>query len=295
MSIVLGLFIIEVMIIALLKQETTILNLGMVIVALIAMGNCKVIIGILWASACSYVACMYIFGDSDQSRVFQILEVLLGSFLVVWVLLIRQKSLIIQFKSRQLILEQNLKLGKMNDLLKEFSMLDHLTGIPNRRSFDSHLASEWQRARRGSWSLGLLMIDIDRFKAYNDRFGHQQGDECLKRVSQALQGFTRRAGDMTARYGGEEFAVILPGGTAEGLRILGEQLCQAVANLEMRHPDVPWGYVSVSVGASYVFPESDCSPDKLIHSADRALYRAKFKGRNRVEVQKRPPGSIKAC
>ena len=177
----------------------------------------------------------------------------------------------------------NRSLGEANARLEVSARSDPLLGIPNRRLFDERLAQEWLRARRENSRLALLMIDVDYFKRYNDTYGHQAGDRCLQRVARAIDGQMQRPGDFVARYGGEELVVLLPNTGVAGARWLGRQICQRVASLRIVHgaSDIA-DQVTVSVGAACVVPSFDSTPADLIAQADRALYRAKSDGRNRV-------------
>lgn len=189
------------------------------------------------------------------------------------------------------------------DELERRSALDGLTGVANRRHFDLMLGREWRRALRSGLPLSLLMIDVDFFKHYNDRYGHLAGDRCLKEVAAALAGGTRRASDMVARYGGEEFAVLLPDTPAEDALRLAEAMRAAVQQLAVGHEGSAVSQVvTVSVGVATVRPgpvmatrrfaqvNADSSTQslpqftQLVDAADHALYRAKDGGRNRVEV-----------
>ncbi|WP_178119375.1 sensor domain-containing diguanylate cyclase [Metapseudomonas lalkuanensis] len=159
---------------------------------------------------------------------------------------------------------------------------DSLTGIANRRQFDQALQVEFHRAATVGSPLALVMIDVDYFKAYNDRYGHQAGDACLKAVSDVLRRFKVRAGDTVARYGGEEFTVLLPHTDLAGARLVAERIRQAVYERGLTHSDNPVGVVTVSVGAHSLVPNPDDRPEQLLEWADTALYRAKSGGRNRV-------------
>jgi diguanylate cyclase (GGDEF)-like protein len=167
--------------------------------------------------------------------------------------------------------------------LRSQSLADGLTGIANRRRFDETLEEELRRTARTDVPLSLIMLDIDFFKAYNDLYGHQRGDECLTRVAHTLAEAVHRAGDLVARYGGEEFAVILPGTDAEGALHVGELLRTRVAALEIDHGYSSTArYVTASVGVATRPPGSTADARALIGAADRALYDAKGSGRNRV-------------
>ena len=175
-------------------------------------------------------------------------------------------------------------LDKANIELKTLASTDALTGLANRRQFDATLHKEWYRALRDATPLGLLMIDLDRFKALNDRFGHQVGDAFLARVGQVIRDTVRRAGDLAARYGGEEFAVVLPSTSASGALDIAELIRRAVLATDTRSL-VEGGYpVSVSIGVAATVPLAGSGATGLLHNADAALYQAKRNGRNRVEM-----------
>lgn len=142
---------------------------------------------------------------------------------------------------------------------------------------------EWNRGRRYSRPLSLILADIDFFKAYNDTYGHQAGDECLKTVASAIQSALKRSEDLLCRYGGEEFAVILPETHKGGAVHLAEGIRAAVENMKIAHEGSKIsGYVTVSLGVATVLPARDLSPKDLVAAADAALYNAKCEGRNRV-------------
>lgn len=173
--------------------------------------------------------------------------------------------------------------------------IDPLTHVANRLALDEALSQEWERAERGRAPLAFLMIDIDLFKVYNDHYGHQAGDECLRRVALTLASATGRAGDIVARYGGEEFAVLLPGATDEQARTVGERLRAAIRELRMEHHEgTGEGIVTISVGAASVQPHDLAAHDdaqtllqqaaELVRRADTALYVAKQAGRDQVCV-----------
>jgi diguanylate cyclase (GGDEF)-like protein len=166
---------------------------------------------------------------------------------------------------------------------------DSLTGLPNRRHFDEVLEREWRRAlREGSW-LGLLMIDVDHFKSYNDQFGHHVGDQTLAAIAGCIANTAQRATDFPARYGGEEFAVLLSGKETQDAIRLAERICAAVAAME-RSPGVPSG-ITVSVGVACLMPHAHAIEHDLVGTADRALFEAKQNGRNRVVSAEPPVGS----
>jgi diguanylate cyclase (GGDEF)-like protein len=169
--------------------------------------------------------------------------------------------------------------------LESLASRDGLTGLANRRSFDAKLEEEATRASRDQRPLSLLMVDIDCFKAYNDTYGHQRGDDALKAVAQTLPRTLGRATDFAARYGGEEFAVILPNTPHPGALLIAEHLRRAVDMLNIVHSaSIASDHVTLSVGGAAVTGR-DLNTDRLLASADAALYLAKRQGRNRILVK----------
>jgi diguanylate cyclase (GGDEF)-like protein len=169
-----------------------------------------------------------------------------------------------------------------NMRLKLLASRDGLTGIANRRTLDERLVQEWRRATRLNAPLAMLMIDIDHFKQFNDHCGHPAGDQCLKRVAEALARQAREQ-DLVARFGGEEFALLLPHTDLAGALQMAERVRAAVSALAIVHVGSPRGHVTVSIGCAAVTPRMGESPSNLLDAADAALYRAKRGGRNRVE------------
>jgi diguanylate cyclase (GGDEF)-like protein/PAS domain S-box-containing protein len=166
--------------------------------------------------------------------------------------------------------------------LKALASSDGLTGLANRRSFDSALAVEWARAQRTGSPLSLLLVDVDHFKLYNDLHGHQKGDDCLRAVGAAMASDLRPA-DVAARYGGEEFAVLMPD-SAHGVALgVAERLRDAISRLQLAHGAADAGsHVTLSIGVATDVPTEDMNSDFLVARADQALYAAKHSGRNRV-------------
>lgn len=178
----------------------------------------------------------------------------------------------------------HLELKRHRDLLEQLSMLDGLTGIPNRRRFDECFDMEWKRAERVGIFLSLIMIDIDFFKPYNDYYGHQQGDECLKQIAHALAGSIKRASDCVARYGGEEFVCILPDTDIHGAMQVGEAMRERIESLHIPHErSTVANHVTISAGASSLIPTREKSRFGLLEAADKNLYLAKAEGRNRIK------------
>ena len=162
---------------------------------------------------------------------------------------------------------------------------DGLTGLYNRRYFDEQFAVEVARHRRQGAALGVALVDVDHFKLYNDHYGHQLGDECLRAVAQALAQCTRRPGELVARYGGEEFVVLLPNSCEDEVQRYGQWICEHVAALQLPHAASPVApHVTISVGLCSMAPEVDDTPASLLEAADKALYEAKRGGRNRAAL-----------
>lgn len=179
------------------------------------------------------------------------------------------------------------ELMRTNRALVRLSTTDPLTGLANRRVLDETLEREWARLARQPGALAVIMCDVDHFKRYNDRYGHDGGDECLKRIAEALRESLARPTDLVVRYGGEEFALVLPGTDAAGARHLGEKLCQTIRRLDIRHERTPTGIVTLSVGVASVdarttLLSSVSSGESLIKRADEALYTAKNNGRDQM-------------
>jgi diguanylate cyclase (GGDEF)-like protein/PAS domain S-box-containing protein len=188
------------------------------------------------------------------------------------------------------------KLIEAYSAVEALAITDALTGLPNRRRFDQDLATEWLRGAREQEPLSLLMMDIDKFKVYNDTFGHIRGDGCLKQVAEACQDVICRPGDLVARYGGEEFVVILPNTPAEGALVVANELLESVRHRRLPHPGSAFQIVTVSIGCVTGIPTYGKHSADLLDLADQALYAAKSSGRNRVcafeqNVAPRPPAS----
>lgn len=185
--------------------------------------------------------------------------------------------------TRQKLME--MELIDANAILSELSTVDSLTGIGNRRAFDERLQTEWERAKRTELPIGLLMIDIDHFKQYNDHGGHCEGDCCLKKVADAIASIVRHSPDFVARYGGDEFACILPGADVAAAYEVAKRIID-----ELRGRNIPKGFpgldvnVTISIGGTSITPEGAVVPKDIIETADRNLYRAKESGRNNLVV-----------
>ena len=184
------------------------------------------------------------------------------------------------------LLEVTRQLQAANEMLQNLSYLDGLTGIANRRHFDQEFLQESRRSKREKTSLSLIMLDIDYFKAFNDTYGHLKGDDCLKTVAATLKKNLRRPGDFPARYGGEEFTVVLPNTDEVGAGIIAEELRTSIEKAGIEHINsLCADHVTVSLGVVTRFPGQADTPDDLILAADRALYRSKHEGRNRVSIE----------
>lgn len=183
----------------------------------------------------------------------------------------------------RLRVRNQLELKRQRDILERLSLMDGLTGLPNRRAFDECFDREWRRAWRKGWDLSLIMLDIDYFKAYNDTYGHIAGDDCLKRIGSALAATLGRGGDFIARYGGEEFICVLPNTDTRGAAAMGEKLRAMVEELQIPHQSSSISpTVTISLGVAHVTPDRGVTPESLVEQADAMLYHAKRDGRNRV-------------
>ncbi|KQC06816.1 MAG: hypothetical protein APR62_00970 [Smithella sp. SDB] len=203
---------------------------------------------------------------------------LIGTFLIERSL--RQNYL----QSRMLSLE-NRDLEESNLKLQYLSAIDGLTQVANRRSLDRNLSIEWQRALRKREPIGFIMADIDHFKIFNDTYGHQAGDECLRVVATSLKDYARRPGDLAARYGGEEFALVLTDSSAEQAGIVAEQIREKIMNVVIKYKKNDPTHVTASFGVASMVPGSgQATPEALILAADQAMYQAKRSGRNRVVI-----------
>jgi diguanylate cyclase (GGDEF)-like protein len=168
--------------------------------------------------------------------------------------------------------------------METLATMDPLTGVANRRHFDRAILDEWKRAAREAAPLTLLILDVDRFKAFNDLYGHLEGDSCLRSIAGIAQETSRRSTDTVARLGGEEFAILLPGTSAAGAQETAERLRRAVIDLDIKHADSEHSIVTISLGCATLVPTIAGDATQIIAAADVALYAAKKGGRNRVEI-----------
>jgi len=194
---------------------------------------------------------------------------------------LEQRNLVLQATTKAM---ENImiELNMVNEKLRVLSMVDELTNVANRRSMEDYLAREWGYAMRNREPLTLIMVDVDFFKLYNDTYGHQAGDECLRKVANVLHDTVTRSGDLVARYGGEEFIVALRNTSKIGGQQVGECLRQRVEELRIPHSASEIApYITISLGVVTIVPECGHSYNELIDKADQFMYRAKNSGRNR--------------
>tara|TARA_R110001583_G_scaffold3871_10_gene23551 strand:+ start:737 stop:1981 length:1245 start_codon:yes stop_codon:yes gene_type:complete len=184
-------------------------------------------------------------------------------------------------KNRLLSLDAQ-RLTLLSEELHLLSTTDSLTGLSNRRHFEHCFDLEWRRAVRTQDSIALIMIDIDHFKKYNDFYGHQSGDKCLRQVCTALQSYAQRSGELVVRYGGEEFLVLLPRMTLASAQAIAENICRKVRGLNISHAQSNEQYVTISLGVAAMVPSMSDNEENLLRDADRCLYQAKAEGRNCV-------------
>lgn len=201
-----------------------------------------------------------------------------------------QQQLVTHLRSSERLLEARVaertdELQIMNHRLEALSTSDALTGIANRRRFDEVLALEWARAVRKGHTLAVAMFDVDWFKKYNDHYGHQAGDECLRRIAQTLEASVGRSGDLVARYGGEEFIFIAPATEGRDALSMAWKICEALEALALPHETSMFNRVTISAGVAAAVPGNGDTPDVLVKRADEALYLAKEQGRNRAVLQ----------
>lgn len=175
------------------------------------------------------------------------------------------------------------RLKQLQDQLKELSHHDQLTGIANRRRFDEFLDREWRRALRVKKPVSLIMFDVDKFKAFNDCYGHIEGDQCLTQVASTISSFMHRPGDLAARFGGEEFVCVLASTALDESIAIAEACRERIQSMQIPHASSPFGIVTVSCGVAAVVPADMSSQSSLVELADKKLYLAKETGRNKVE------------
>lgn len=192
----------------------------------------------------------------------------------------QQLKLDVEERSQELY-QTNQLLKEANAELEKISLTDKLTTVYNRRYFDGALKKEWHRGKRDDHSLALIMLDIDKFKDFNDTYGHLAGDQCLESIAKRIKMKVKRPGDFVARYGGEEFAVVLPNTSIEGAVSLAKEIRADIESLGNPCEGIE-AKVTVSLGVAAVIPDASVELEDLIAAADQALYQAKETGRNRV-------------
>ncbi len=189
---------------------------------------------------------------------------------------------------------ESIKLEESNQILLQLSVSDSLTELANRRLFDETIEREWRVSLRRKSPISVLFIDIDLFKPYNDNYGHQAGDDCLKQIAKVLKKYPRRPYDLCARYGGEEFVILLPEtGLLEAVE-LAEKIMSDIHNLKIRHDFSSVApYVTVSIGIAEIIPTIAYNCRHLIEMADKALYLAKSGGRDRIAITRQDDNTEK--
>lgn len=232
---------------------------------------------------------LMITGLEDQASVDQAFDVGAADFVTKplhWpVLRQRMRRLLREAQLSQALVKANQDLQRANQELYRLAIIDDLTQVANRRRFDAYLQQEWQRHRREQSPLGLILGDVDYFKAYNDAYGHHAGDQCLQAVAKAFSLAATRPADLVARYGGEEFVAILPNTLASGALCVARQIQHNLNAFQLPHAHSHTSdFVTISLGVASFIPAADTTPEALIVAADQALYQAKDEGRNRVVI-----------
>jgi len=226
-----------------------------------------------------------------QPEIDRLIYIMLPLFTLFWGLLIAmgiylgyqiERSSRIDYIQNRLLSIDAQRLTLLSEELHLLSTTDSLTGLANRRHFESCFDLEWRRAVRTQDSIALIMIDIDYFKKYNDLYGHQAGDECLRIVCSSLQSYAQRSGELVVRYGGEEFVILLPRMTLASAQHIAENMCRKVRALNITHADSNVKNVTISIGVTAMIPNQNDDDESLLRDADRALYQAKANGRNCV-------------
>ncbi len=208
-----------------------------------------------------------------------LISVIFILFTTFYINLIIQRNKQVERKVQQ----RTKELNKANEKLKEISRTDSLTNIANRRFFNEVIHTEWYRAIREKTTISLMLIDVDYFKLFNDKYGHIQGDDCLKKVAMCLKTSLNRSSDFLARYGGEEFVVILP--NTNDANIVAQACRKNIENLKIEHElSEVSKYVTISIGITSISPNVNSSLTNFINQADKALYEAKAKGRNCISI-----------
>ena len=217
--------------------------------------------------------------QSIAPQVVFFIGIVFTAFIVLYFKMMSQRTFTIQQK----VTEKTIELREVNEKLEFLSRSDGLTGIANRRLMDEVLDKEWLRAIRNKTNISFLLIDVDYFKTYNDNYGHLKGDACLTRIATTLENIPGRPTDLVARYGGEEFAIVLT--ETESAQTVAENCRRAVEELQIQHEFSETAeVVTISIGVCTGVPRSETNPCMIIDSADKALYKAKKTGRNKIET-----------
>lgn len=194
---------------------------------------------------------------------------------------IKKQANMLEEKVQELI-----ELKEANWKLENLSLVDELTGMPNRRNFNQYINIQWANCAFSKSYLSMIMIDIDNFKAYNDNYGHIKGDECIKSVAKCIMESLGRPLDLAFRYGGEEFVVLLPNTDLDGSKIIAERIRKNIENIKIEHNySETSNFVTISLGISTILPDYKFHFHKFVESADNALYKSKNNGKNRVESE----------
>jgi diguanylate cyclase (GGDEF)-like protein len=217
-----------------------------------------------------------------QSLSYVMFHVVISFTAFGFLLMCSERYVELQRETENRLLQRTQELEIANQKLAKLSFTDGLTGIANRRHFDEMLDFEWERAKRQNQILALGLLDVDWFKKYNDCYGHQMGDECLKQVAKVLTENVSRTGDLVARYGGEEFVFVLSATDGDTALRIAQKICLAFEKLELPHELSDFNFVSVSIGVAAIVPSENFQTKDLIQRADKALYIAKKQGRNQA-------------
>lgn len=255
------------------RSGTAAILIIMLMAVIMAMPRLVVFLPIFFAFAAGvYVPLLLVAPFLDFETLHMMLVMLLVVGTTLWASAHEVRKILIDVLLKQVSSEQA-------------SWEDKLTGIGNRRSFDINLATTWAQASRARVPLSLMMVDVDFFKKFNDTYGHQAGDDCLRQVAVALNSCARRVGDIVTRYGGEEFAVVLFHTSLNEAQNISETMLAAVRKLGIRHEQSPHDIATISIGIATMIPTVESDMHQLIEAADKSLYQAKARGRNRAEWQ----------
>ncbi|MCD2348916.1 GGDEF domain-containing protein [Clostridium guangxiense] len=249
-------------------------------------------LGVYLCTHIIFIICLFF---SQKSTLLLFINIFYSSIFIIlsWVIsIILFNNKLNDFKNRKLIQKKNIELSKINSELieinsnlEELSCTDCLTGIANRRKFDNFINFQWNKCKKNLIPLSAIMIDVDFFKLFNDNYGHQTGDYCLKKIGETLSSSINTSYGIVARYGGEEFIIVIEGLTKELALIEAEKIRKNIENLNIPHDFSPVSnYVTISLGVSSLIPSDDSSIKTLIEKADVALYEAKKRNRNKAII-----------